>query len=186
MTEDDRRLGHRLAGDYLEASHDVDAARLGVTRVEPFALVNMSFALAGLGRVAEARAMASRAANLGKEHQNPRAEGSPRTQLSHLALEAGEVDVALAEAKIAVEVLAKQPLLLAVARATYASALLQAESGDHLDQARAEIHAAMAIVKARDSLLARAARITNPAWRESFLTRVPENVETLRLVEAGA
>jgi hypothetical protein len=48
--------------------------------------------------------------------------------------------------------------------------------GEH-ERARA------AILAARDRLLARATHITNPAWRESFLTRVPDNVRTMRLAE---
>jgi tetratricopeptide (TPR) repeat protein len=36
-----------------------------------------------------------------------------------------------------------------------------------------------AILTARDVLLARAAKITDPAWRESFLRRVPDNAATL-------
>jgi hypothetical protein len=46
--------------------------------------------------------------------------------------------------------------------------------GEH-ERARA------AILGARDRLLARAVRITNAGWRESYLTRVPDNVRTLRL-----
>lgn len=43
-------------------------------------------------------------------------------------------------------------------------------------------HAArVAIVAAEQRLLARAARIDNPAWRSSFLERVPENARTLEL-----
>jgi hypothetical protein len=36
---------------------------------------------------------------------------------------------------------------------------------------------------ARDRLLEHAARITDPAWRERFLTAVPDNARTLALVE---
>ena len=43
--------------------------------------------------------------------------------------------------------------------------------------------AAAAITKARDQLLSRAAKITDAAWRSSFLTRVPENARTLALAE---
>ena len=34
---------------------------------------------------------------------------------------------------------------------------------------------------ARERLLARAARIADPAWRERFLTAVPDNAATLAL-----
>ena len=55
-------------------------------------------------------------------------------------------------------------------RVVYAEAL--AAAGDH-GSARA------AIVEARERLLARAAKIVDPALRESFLARVPENARTL-------
>jgi eukaryotic-like serine/threonine-protein kinase len=41
-----------------------------------------------------------------------------------------------------------------------------------------------AIVSAREQLLARAARISDPAWRERFLSSVPENARTLELARA--
>jgi ATP/maltotriose-dependent transcriptional regulator MalT len=49
--------------------------------------------------------------------------------------------------------------------------------GDH-DAARA------AIAGARERLLARAAKISDPAMRESFLARVPEHARTLALARA--
>jgi hypothetical protein len=41
--------------------------------------------------------------------------------------------------------------------------------------------AAGVLTAARDRLRAKAAQISDPAWRRSFLERVPENAETLRL-----
>ena len=41
-----------------------------------------------------------------------------------------------------------------------------------------------AIFAARDRLVDRAAKISAPAWRNSFLRRVPENARTLALAEA--
>ncbi len=49
-------------------------------------------------------------------------------------------------------------------------------SGDHPAAVRA-------IEKARDLLRGHAARIGDPAWRESFLTRIPENARILELAE---
>jgi hypothetical protein len=49
------------------------------------------------------------------------------------------------------------------------------------EQARAR----EAIIVARKRLLSRAARITSPTMRETFLTRVPDNAETLRLAGAA-
>jgi tetratricopeptide (TPR) repeat protein len=45
---------------------------------------------------------------------------------------------------------------------------------------------AMAIVEARARLLSRAAKISDPMWRERFLTGVPENARTLELSDIGA
>jgi tetratricopeptide (TPR) repeat protein len=49
-----------------------------------------------------------------------------------------------------------------------------------------EADAARAIAAARDHLLARAARIGDPVWRERFLSQVGENAETLALAAAHA
>jgi tetratricopeptide (TPR) repeat protein len=66
----------------------------------------------------------------------------------------------------------------ALTRLTFAEALHA--SGDP-EGARA------AIASARDRLLARAAKIGDPAWRESFLANIPENARTLaRAAEWGA
>jgi tetratricopeptide (TPR) repeat protein len=48
-----------------------------------------------------------------------------------------------------------------------------------MDTARAEI------AKARDALEARAAKITNAEWRQSFLEALPENARTLELARAA-
>jgi tetratricopeptide (TPR) repeat protein len=60
----------------------------------------------------------------------------------------------------------------ALVRLVFAEAL--DATGEH-DAARA------AILAAEERLLARAAKIDNPAWRSSFLERVPENARTLEL-----
>jgi hypothetical protein len=44
---------------------------------------------------------------------------------------------------------------------------------------------ARAIAEARDQLLARAAKIGDPVWRERFLASVGENAETLALAAAS-
>jgi tetratricopeptide (TPR) repeat protein len=57
-------------------------------------------------------------------------------------------------------------------RLVYAEAL--AANGEEADFCEA-------IASAREQLLARAARISDPAWRERFLTSVPDNAQTLSL-----
>jgi hypothetical protein len=44
---------------------------------------------------------------------------------------------------------------------------------------------AAAIAEARERLLARAAKISDPAWRERFLTAVAENDRTLALASSA-
>jgi eukaryotic-like serine/threonine-protein kinase len=56
--------------------------------------------------------------------------------------------------------------------------LVFAESLDAIDEGDA---ARAALLAAEERLLARAARIDNPAWRSSFLEQVPENARTLEL-----
>jgi eukaryotic-like serine/threonine-protein kinase len=63
----------------------------------------------------------------------------------------------------------------AMIRLAYAEAL--AAAGEHA-KARA------AIVEARERLLARAACIRDPAWREPFLSRIPEHARTIALAAA--
>jgi tetratricopeptide (TPR) repeat protein len=187
--------------------------RLGLPRIAAYALQNLSTTLESAGRAPEARASATRAAELGKEIRDPRAEGAARIYLSRIVLDAGEVEAALTEAQAAVDKLAQHTPLLALARAILAAALVRA---GRREEAHTEIEAAMtfveshggiedgearvrlvyvevlsalgeherardAILAARERLITRAARITNPAWRESFLTRVPDNVRTMSL-----
>ena len=85
---------------------------------------------------------------------------------------------ALAEARTAMEILGGLEGIEegeALIRVVHAEAL--AATGDG-DGARA------AIGEARDRLLARAARVVDPALRESLLSRVPENARTLALARA--
>jgi tetratricopeptide (TPR) repeat protein len=89
----------------------------------------------------------------------------------------------------------RSPEALAVARK--ASAMLASlntiEEGDvltrlvHAEALRATGNheaARAAIAEARDRLLAAAARIDDPQWRQSFLQNVPENARTLELAHA--
>jgi hypothetical protein len=41
------------------------------------------------------------------------------------------------------------------------------------------------LAAAREHLLSRAAKISDPVWRERFLTQVPNNARTLALAGAG-
>ena len=53
-----------------------------------------------------------------------------------------------------------------------------------LDRQGAAAEAAQALARARDWLLLRASRISEPAWRQRFLNDVPQNAQILALVNA--
>jgi eukaryotic-like serine/threonine-protein kinase len=100
--------------------------------------------------------------------------------LAELALARGAAAEALAFARDAMEVLASMRGIEegeSLIRLAHAEALHA--TGD-LDGARA------AIADARDRLVARAARISHAALRETFLRRLPEHARTLALAEAWA
>jgi tetratricopeptide (TPR) repeat protein len=64
--------------------------------------------------------------------------------------------------------------------------LVRLAHAEALFAAGASSEAKAAIVAARDRLLERSARITEAAWRDSFLFGVPENARTLELAKAWA
>lgn len=96
--------------------------------------------------------------------------------LAEILRRRGRADEALAAAREAVERLEEIGGLFeeseARVRLSHAEAL--SDTGD-------EEGARRAIVAARDHLVSRAERITDPSWRASFLERVPENARTLAL-----
>jgi eukaryotic-like serine/threonine-protein kinase len=59
--------------------------------------------------------------------------------------------------------------------------LIRLVHAEALDASGSRPEALAAIASARDNLLARAARISDPLWRESFLCKVPDNARTLEL-----
>src|SRR5262249_7862108 len=95
--------------------------------------------------------------------------------LASVLLRSGSVPEALARARDAFAILES---LGAVdegesrIRLVYAEALAAAGENERFDQA---------LASARAHLLARAAKISDPAWRERFLTTVPDNARTLAL-----
>jgi tetratricopeptide (TPR) repeat protein len=98
--------------------------------------------------------------------------------LAHVHLLAGRADEALRVAKESIELLGSLAAVEAgesLIRLVYAEALRA--TGDR-DAARA------AIRDARDRLLERAAKVSDPARRASFLERVPENARTLTCARA--
>jgi eukaryotic-like serine/threonine-protein kinase len=95
--------------------------------------------------------------------------------LGHALLEQGRVSEALAFASEAYGLLAS---LGSIEEGESLVCLLYAEA---LAASGRMADFAMAITDARDRLLARAAKISDPMWRERFLTNVSENARTLSL-----
>jgi len=191
-----------------------DAVRVGIPMIQAYALHNLGNVLRARGELAEGMAAARRASEIARGLGDPRIEGASRGYLARMLVEAGEPGAAELEARAAIELLSRNPPLLGLARAMLARVLLArgraadavresaaaaelveagAEDGETLIRltlveallGAGDMDAARrAIAIARDRLLARAARIRDAGYRESFLQRVPESAETLRL--AGA
>jgi tetratricopeptide (TPR) repeat protein len=123
----------------------VSAGRLGASRVEAYAHINLAGAMAEAGRTREARESGTLAATLAKSHEDRRAEGAARTILSRLAFDEGNVELALQEAETAIAVLAGQEILMPRALARCAEIHLRC---GRIEDARAKIEAAMAIIEA--------------------------------------
>jgi hypothetical protein len=95
--------------------------------------------------------------------------------LARALLDLARVDEALVaarEAATAVDALGAIDEGESLVRLAFVEALAAAGEADEL---------AVALRVARDRLLARAGRIRDPAWRERFLSRVPDNARTLAL-----
>jgi len=186
------------------------AARLGLSGVIPAAKQNLGVALAGLGRLDEARAVEQEAIDAFRAQSHRRMESVSHVYLSSMLARDGDLEGAEREAALAVETAPAPPLrahalaalaqvLLsrgrdgALAAAAEAKATLDelgaVEEGESLvrlayaEAARAagDRGAAAAIRSARDHLLARAAKIADAELRRSFLDNVPENARTLAL-----
>ena len=188
-----------------------DAIRLGLPMIQAYALHNLGNVLRARGERSEGIAAERRAAEIACSIGDPRIEGASRGYLARMLVEAGDVAAAELEARAAVELLTKNPPLLGLARAMLARVLLAqgraadaaresaaaaelvdagAEDGEtlirltHAEALHAsgnEEGAKRVIGIARDRLMARAARIRDGAYRQSFLERVAESAETLRL-----
>jgi ATP/maltotriose-dependent transcriptional regulator MalT len=188
-----------------------DAQKIELKYLTAWVLVNLASVLTHSGRLDEARRAALHALESGRQQGDQRVEGAALLYLSTIAFLAGELHESEHRARLGGEILPAplQPSALAsLARATLAQGRVKealqharmanellasighveeyeslvrlilaealAASGD-IAQARAALRAA------HERLQARAAQIANPDWRESFLTRLPDNARTLRL-----
>jgi tetratricopeptide (TPR) repeat protein len=195
----------RLRTALFEAEH------LGLPLVCMMTKQNLGWALARKGALEEARRTQQEAARFFAQSGDRRMEGGSRTYLARTALARGDLDAAQAEATKAVQIAEPGPLktyalaalaevhlrrndrrgalaLAQEARASFAAhGAEECEGYVMLVCAEAEREAGDANVAcdliraARDRLLERAAKIIDPAWRESFLAAVSEHARTLAL-----
>lgn len=129
------RLGYGFigVGELVRATEELrravdDAQRLGIAVVEGYALQNLGWALALQGEIDEARLAERRAMQLGQRIEAAAVEGGARFYLSRIALHAGQTAEAIAEAKLAEEVLSMSPPLRTLCVA--ASARAEAAAGN--------------------------------------------------------
>ena len=101
-----------------------------------------------------------------------------RATLAQVLLDRGRAEEALSQARTATEARS------VIESVEEGDALIHLVYAEALDASGDRAAARAVIAGARDRLLANAAKITHPALRWSFLTRVPENARTLELAEA--
>ncbi len=189
------------------------AERLGLRHVVGAAQQNLGAVLFRSGRPDAGRTLLELARTRFAEQKNQRMEGNTRAYLAELHLASGDLELALEESARAVELLADVPPLLpaalaiqariclaagdvraALPRAKDAAAMLEVSGSDegeslvrlvHVEALRAAGSPLVneALLRAKERVLARAAHITDPSWRESFLTNVEPNRRTLELAD---
>jgi len=188
-----------------------DAERLELTYVRVWTLLNLGALLTSSGRLDEARRAMTTALEFGRKQGDQRLEGAALLYLSTIAFLSGELRDSEHRARMASEILATplQPAALAaLARAVLAAGRVK-EAVQHARMANellarighvedyeslvrlilaealaaaGEVEPARAALRvAHERLLARAAQIANPDWRESFLSRLLDNARTMRL-----
>jgi tetratricopeptide (TPR) repeat protein len=188
-----------------------EAERLELTYLHVYTLLNLGSVLTAMGRLDEARRALAVAAEHGRTQGDQRLEGAALLYLSTSSFLAGDLQDAEHRARMASEIVPTplQPAALAaLARAALAQgrvdealrharkahellmeighveeyeALVRLVLPEALHAAGLEEDARAALGSARERLLARAEKITNPEWRDSFLTRLHDNARTVRL-----
>jgi tetratricopeptide (TPR) repeat protein len=204
-------LGQLDEAEALLRQSLAEAQGLELNYLIVFALINLAPVLSYTGRLEEARRCALQALELGRRQGDRRWEGAAQLYLSTISFLAGDLADAESRARLAGEILAAplQPsamaaqarAVLAQGRATEALAIARTandllatmgavEEYESLVRlvlpealaATGEAAAARAALRAaRERLLARAGQIRDPTFRESFLTRLPDNARTLEL-----
>jgi predicted ATPase len=192
LTEEDRALGHRLAGAWLENSGSASAVILAEhfqRGGEPLRAVRWCRRAAEQALAADDLAAACERVERGVSY------GAAGKELGALRLveaevhvwreELGRLDAALLEQGRASEALAAASeaysLLASLGSIEEGESLVRLLYAEALAAAGRASDFAKAITEARDRLLARATKISDPGWRERFLTSVSENARTLSL-----
>jgi hypothetical protein len=187
------------------------AERMGLRDLAAGARHNLGLALARNGNLEDARNEETAAVRASVAQRNRRLESGCRTYLAIILLLGNNAAGAEREARAAVDILSVAPPMRAHAMATLAQALLLqgraaealttaeeamklAHSVEGVEEGESPIRLAYieallasgqdargAIAVAADRLRERAARITDPGWRASFLERVPDNARILAL-----
>jgi eukaryotic-like serine/threonine-protein kinase len=189
------------------------AERMGLKDLAAGARNNLGIALARLGKLDEARAVETAAVRASVAQSNRRLESGCRTYLAIISLLASDLGAAEREARAAVDILSVAPPMRAHALGTLArvlrargrvpEALAAAEEAAQIARTEGveegESLIALAYVEAliasgfdarpalraaMDRLAQRADRISDPAWRASFLASVPENAKLAELAAA--
>jgi tetratricopeptide (TPR) repeat protein len=203
------KLGDFPRGEETALAARDDADRMELRDPSASAALCRGYALAYMGRLDEARRLLTETVEVFRQHGHARMEGTSHLYLSEVALLAGDNAVAERHARAAFEILAVAPPLRASAMAMLARAMLRqgrtAEALTAAEEALARVsdegeslvrlvyaealaavghtsEAERAFAAAREHLLTQAARISDPVWRESFLTRVPDNAAILAAV----
>jgi tetratricopeptide (TPR) repeat protein len=188
-----------------------EASRMGLHNVVATAKHNLGRALQHRGLLDEALVVETEAAETFRAHGDRRLECAARVYLGNILFARADLDRAEDQLRLALDLAPgplRPPTLANLARLLLArdrpaealdaareaniglEALGSVEEGEALirlvlarsleatgDRAAAKV----VLQRARDRVLERAASITDPAWRKSFLERVPETVETLAL-----
>ncbi len=187
------------------------AKELGLSNVIATAKHNLGRALMHRGQLAEALAIETEAFEAFHAQGDRRLEGAARLYLGYIYSELGDPARAELEFRLSLETAQaplRPQILASIARVQLArgesdeALVLAREAADLLEQlgaieegeslvrlVLAEALAANgqhgaargAARRARDRLLARAAKISDPEWRETFLNGVPDNARTLKL-----
>ena len=141
--------GYADLGAYPEAEDALaralaEAERMGLLHIAPWALQNLGYVRARLGRRKEARACLDRAREAGVAQRDARLAGGSRIYLSRLAEEEERFEIAEQEAREAAELLSGVPAMRAGAVAARARALVGA---GRIAEALAEARAAMNLLE---------------------------------------